>query len=33
MAARWIKILVITLYLIIGGFIAWDHGYLGLGAR
>jgi hypothetical protein len=31
MAARWIRILVITLYFIIGGFIAWDHGYLGLG--
>ena len=31
MAARWIRILVITLYFVIGGFIAWDHGYLGLG--
>ncbi len=31
MSARWIRGLVITLYLVIGGFIAWDHGYLGLG--
>jgi hypothetical protein len=23
--------LIIFVYLVIGGFIAWDHGYLGLG--
>ena len=31
MSARWIRGLVITLYLVIGGFIAGNHGYLGLG--
>ncbi len=30
MSARWVRNLVILLYLVIGGFIAWDHGYLGL---
>ncbi len=30
MSARWVKILILTVYLIIGGVIAWDHGYLGL---
>ena len=31
MSAKWVRILVITAYFIIGGVIAWDHGYLGLG--
>jgi hypothetical protein len=31
MSARWVRVLLITLYLVIGGVIAWDHGYLGLG--
>jgi hypothetical protein len=30
MSGRWVRNLIILLYLIIGGFIAWDHGYLGL---
>jgi hypothetical protein len=30
MSARWVRNLIILLYLVIGGFIAWDHGYLGL---
>lgn len=30
MSARWIRILVVAVYLIIGGVIAWDHGYLNL---
>jgi len=30
MSARWVRNLVILVYLVIGGFIAWDHGYLGL---
>jgi hypothetical protein len=30
MSARWARNLVILVYLVIGGFIAWDHGYLGL---
>ena len=31
MSAKWVRTLVILLYFIIGGVIAWDHGYLGLG--
>jgi len=31
MSGRWIRVIVVTLYLIIGGVIAYDHGYLGLG--
>jgi hypothetical protein len=31
MSARWIRGIVVLLYLVIGGVIAWDHGYLGLG--
>lgn len=30
MSAKWVRFTVILLYLIIGGVIAWDHGYLGL---
>jgi hypothetical protein len=30
MSARWVRNLIILVYLVIGGFIAWDHGYLGL---
>jgi hypothetical protein len=30
MSARWVRNLVVLVYLVIGGFIAWDHGYLGL---
>ena len=31
MSGRWVGRLIILIYLIIGGFIAWEHGYLGLG--
>ena len=31
MSARWIRSLAILIYLVIGGFVAWDHGYLSLG--
>jgi hypothetical protein len=30
MSARWLRNLIILIYLIIGCWIAWDHGYLGL---
>lgn len=30
MSGRWISRLVVILYLVIGGFIAWEHGYLGI---
>lgn len=30
MSAKWLRNLVIILYLVIGGFIAWDHGYLSI---
>jgi hypothetical protein len=30
MSGRWLRNLIVLLYLIIGGVIAWDHGYLGL---
>jgi hypothetical protein len=30
MSARWLRNLIILIYLIIGCAIAWDHGYLGL---
>jgi hypothetical protein len=30
MSAKWFRALVILLYFVIGGVIAWDHGYLGL---
>jgi len=30
MSSRWVRNIIILLYLVIGGFIAWDHGYLGL---
>ncbi len=31
MSAKWVRVLVVLLYFVIGGVIAWDHGYLGLG--
>ena len=31
MSAKLVRVLVILLYFVIGGVIAWDHGYLGLG--
>ncbi len=31
MSGRWVSRLIILVYFVIGGFIAWDHGYLGLG--
>lgn len=31
MSLRWLRVVVIAFYLIIGGVIAWDHGYLALG--
>ena len=30
MSAKWVRILIITAYFIIGGVLAWDHGYLSL---
>jgi hypothetical protein len=30
MSSRWVRNFILLLYLVIGGFIAWDHGYLGL---
>lgn len=30
MSARWLRNFIVLLYLIIGGFIAWDHGYITL---
>ena len=30
MSGRWLGRLVVFVYLVIGGFIAWDHGYLSL---
>lgn len=30
MSGKWLGRLIVLVYLIIGGFIAWDHGYLGL---
>ncbi|MGZ4434508.1 MAG: hypothetical protein ACXVW7_12900 [Trebonia sp.] len=30
MSGRWLGRLVVFIYLVIGGFIAWDHGYLSL---
>jgi hypothetical protein len=30
MSARWLRNLIVLIYLIIGCWIAWDHGYLGL---
>jgi hypothetical protein len=31
MSAKWLRTVIVALYLIIGGFIAWEHGYLGVG--
>jgi hypothetical protein len=30
MSGRWFGRLVILIYFIVGGFIAWDHGYISL---
>jgi hypothetical protein len=30
MSAKWVRIFVITLYIIIGLVLAWEHHYLGL---
>jgi len=30
MSAKWIRNLIIILYVVIGGFIAWDHGYMNI---
>ena len=30
MSGKWVRNLLIILYVVIGGFIAWDHGYLGI---
>jgi hypothetical protein len=30
MSAKWVRIFVITLYIIIGVVMAWEHHYLGL---
>ena len=30
MSGKWLRNLVIILYVVIGGFIAWDHGYLSI---
>jgi hypothetical protein len=31
MSAKWFRVLAITLYVVIGGFVAYEHGYLNLG--
>jgi hypothetical protein len=30
MSAKWVKNFLILTYFVVGGFIAWDHGYLGM---
>jgi hypothetical protein len=30
MSVRWVRNLIILAYLVIGGVIAWDHGYIGI---
>lgn len=30
MSTRWLRSLIVLIYFVVGGFIAWDHGYLGL---
>jgi hypothetical protein len=30
MSGRWFGRLIILIYFIVGGFIAWDHGYISL---
>jgi hypothetical protein len=30
MSVRWLSRLIILIYVVVGAFIAWDHGYLGL---
>ncbi len=31
MSARWVRNFIILVYFIVGGFVAWEHGYLGVG--
>lgn len=31
MSGRWVRHLIVLIYFVVGGFVAWDHGYLGLG--
>ena len=31
MSAKWVRNFLILLYFIVGGFVAWEHGYLGVG--
>jgi hypothetical protein len=30
MSVRWVRNLIILAYFVIGGVIAWDHGYIGI---
>ncbi len=30
MSGRWLRVLILIVYFVIGGFIAWDHGYITL---
>lgn len=30
MSGRWLGRLIILIYVVVGVFVAWDHGYLGL---
>jgi hypothetical protein len=30
MSSQWLRRLIVLIYVVIGCFIAWDHGYLGL---
>lgn len=30
MSAKWVRNLLIILYVVIGGFIAWDHHYINI---
>lgn len=31
MPGRWVRSLIILIYFVVGGYVAWDHGYLALG--
>lgn len=31
MSARWVRNLIILVYFVVGCFVAWEHGYLGVG--
>ena len=31
MSARWLRNLLLLTYFVIGGYIAWDHGYISVG--